>query len=122
MASRAKALLIDSDTLMKWIFNAESEIPIITKEASVEGDYVRYVAFPTVADIYQIARFWGQEVRDRFGDIAGDDYDLRTSDVLFRWFHELVNVLHAEMLSQRTGWALRASRRCMRTQTASISG
>lgn len=100
---RAKILLLDSDTLIKWIFNADREHPVITKDEALDDGYARYVPFPAVADVYLAGRCYASILREDpdGGEEKARAFEQELGEILFRWFHELLFVVHAEEVTSK---------------------
>lgn len=93
---RAKALLVDSDTLSKWIFNSGSHPPVITPEEALQADFVRFVAFPAVADIYQMAFFTESVYRQSDDPTKAESFRTAIDQTLFAYFHSFLNVVYGD--------------------------
>jgi hypothetical protein len=77
MAERAKAVVVDSDTIAHWLF--QSEWRPMAEFGELPPNLVKYATFSQVPDLYFTARFH----RDR-----------QESDVRARWFDEAQQVLY----------------------------
>ena len=91
---RSKGILIDSDTLTKWIINSPGSPPII-RALDIEPDVVMYACFTAEPDLHMTLRFTSSFIAEEHSPEIASSFQERVEAYIEAYFRDTLNVRYA---------------------------